>query len=132
MARKAKDVTDAELAVLEVLWRKGPSKIRQITEVVYPGDVKTQYSTVKRLLTRLEAKGHVARDRRQAVHVFEAVVDRTGLVGRRLEAVADALCDGSISPLLTHLARSERLTRPQQAKLASFIEELKEESEHSP
>ena len=49
-----RDVTDAELAVLQVLWRAGPSSIRAIAEVVYPGDVDGQYSTVKRLLTRME------------------------------------------------------------------------------
>ena len=126
MARKAQDVTDAELAVLEVLWQRGSSTIRQITEVVYANDVETQYSTVKRLLARLEAKGHVARDREPAVHVFDAVVDRDELVGRRLEALADSLCEGSISPLLTHLARSDRLSEAQQGRLLSLIRELKE------
>ena len=37
MARLSLDVTEAELAVLEVLWHKGPSTVRQITDVLYPG-----------------------------------------------------------------------------------------------
>ena len=131
MARNAQDVTDAELAVLQVLWARGATTIRRITEVVYPNDVQTQYSTVKRLLTRLEAKGLVQRDRNQAVHVFEAVVDRNELVGRRLKAVADSLCDGSISPLLIHLAKSEGLSEKQQRKLQSLIAQFKRESERN-
>jgi len=123
--RKPKDVTDAELAVLRVLWDRGPSTIRQLTEAVYPDDVETQYSTVKRLLARLESKGYVARNRGSAVHVFEAVVDCDELVGRRLKALADSLCDGSISPLLTHLAGSESLSEKQQDALLSLIRELK-------
>ena len=87
MARKAKDVTDAELAVLQVLWSRGPSTIRQLTEVLYPADVETQYSTVKRLLARLEFKGYVDRDRSRSVHVFDALTDRDELVGRRLQAL---------------------------------------------
>ncbi|MFH1267904.1 MAG: BlaI/MecI/CopY family transcriptional regulator [Planctomycetota bacterium] len=124
MPRKPKDVTDAELAVLRDLWDQGPSTIRRLTEAVYPDDVETQYSTVKRLLARLESKGYVARDRHAVVHVFEAVVDRDELVGRRLKALADSLCDGSISPLLTHLAGSERLSEEQQDALLSLIREL--------
>lgn len=124
MSRKAKDVTDAELAVLRALWDQGASTIRQLTEIIYPEDVQTQYSTVKRLLARLEAKGYVARDRTATVHVFRAVVDRDQLVGRRLRALADSLCDGSISPLLTHLAKSESLTEAQQRALVVLIQDL--------
>ncbi len=126
MVGRAKDVTDAELAVLQVLWERGSTAIRDITAVVYPHDVETQYSTVKRLLTRLEGKGYVGRDRSEAVHKYEAIVDRDELVGRRLEALASSLCEGSISPLLTHLANSERLTREQQDTLRSLIGELAE------
>lgn len=126
MAGRGKDVTDAELAVLQVLWDHGSATIRDLTEVVYPHDVPTQYSTVKRLLTRLEGKGYVRRDRSEAVHTYQALVDRDELVGRRLEALASSLCEGSISPLLTHLANSERLTREQQETLRSLIGELAE------
>ena len=128
MARTPKDVTDAELAVLQVLWDRGTSTTRQLTEIVYPENVDTQYSTVKRLLARLESKGYVRRDRSQAVHMFDAVVDRDELVGRRLRALADSLCDGSISPLLSHLAKSESLTDEQQRSLLSLIRELKGQS----
>jgi predicted transcriptional regulator len=126
MARTPKDVTDAELAVLQMLWERGPAAIRELTEVLYPQDVETQYSTVKRLLARLEAKGFVRRDRREAVHRFRAVVDRDDLVGRRLQRLADSLCGGSISPLLTQLARSHNLTEPQRQALLALIEELRE------
>ena len=124
--RTPKDVTDAELAVLQVLWERGPAAIRELTEVLYPQDVETQYSTVKRLLARLEAKGFVGRDRREAVHRFHAAVDRDDLVGRRLKRLADSLCGGSISPLLTQLARSHNLAEPQRQSLLTLIDELKE------
>jgi predicted transcriptional regulator len=129
MARTRKDVTDAELAVLQVVWDRGPSTTRQLTEVVYPRDVETQYSTVKRLLARLESKGYVRRDRSQPVHVFAAVVDRDELVGRRLQALAESLCDGSISPLLSHLAESESLTDEQQRSLLALLGELRAQSQ---
>ena len=132
MVRTGKDVTDAELAVLQVLWHRGPSAIRQLTEILYPHDIEAQYSTVKRLLARLESKGYVRRDRSEAIHIFNAVVDRDALVGRRLEALAASLCDGSISPLLTHLAKSESLTEEQQRTLQSLIEDLNEQPKRNP
>jgi len=132
MVRKGRDVTDAELAVLQVLWDRGTSAIRKLTEILYPHDIDIQYSTVKRLLARLESKGYVSRDRSEAIHVFDAVVDRDELVGRRLQTLADSLCDGSISPLLSRLASSESLTEEQQRTLQSLIEELDDESKRKP
>jgi len=126
MVRKGKDVTDAELAVLQAIWDRGPSTIRELTEILYPHDIDTQYSTVKRLLSRLESKGYVSRDRSEAVHVFDALVDRDELLGRRLQTLADSLCDGSISPVLTHLAQSESLTEEQRETLLSLIRQLAE------
>jgi len=127
MVTPPRDVTDAELAVLQVLWERSSATIRDITKVLYPDDVTTQYSTVKRLLARLQAKGFVERDESERVHVFSPVKGRRDeLVARRLEALADTLCDGSISPLLSHLAESERLTEEQQNTLLSLIDELAE------
>ena len=126
MATRGRDVTDAELAVLQVLWDRSQATIREITKVVYPDDVKIQYSTVKRLLARLQAKGFVERDESEFVHVFAPVGGRDELVGRRLEALADTLCEGSISPLLSNLAKAESLTEKQKKTLLSLIGELVE------
>lgn len=123
MARKPQDVTEAELAVLRQLWEHGPQTIRQLTAALYAGD-DAQYSTVKKLLERLEAKDCVKRDRGDVVHVFAAVVGRDELVDRRLRQVAESLCDGSITPLLTHAARHKRLTKKQRDLLRSLIDDL--------
>ena len=124
MPRTPQDITDAELAILEALWERGPTTIRQLTDLLYPDGGAAQYATVQKLLERLEAKGGVRRDRRQAVHVFAAVLDRDQLIGRRLRAVADKLCGGSLTPLLTHLVQATRLSAKERQQLRALIEEL--------
>ena len=123
MARPAQDITESELAVLRVLWDRGASTIRQLTEVLYPRGGAAQYATVQKLLDRMEAKGYVRRDRSLYVHVFEAVLDRDELIGRRLRSLAETLCDGSLTPLLTHLARAKDLTEAERSALRSIINE---------
>jgi predicted transcriptional regulator len=124
MARTPKDITDAELAVLQVLWDEGPAPIRRLSEVLYtPGSV-AHYATVQKLLERLEAKGCVRRDRGPPVHVFAAIISREELIGRRLRAVAETLCGGSLTPLLTHLVRTTRLTARERQELRELMEEL--------
>ena len=116
------DVTDAELAVLQALWERGSATIRQLTDVLYPGGSAAQYATVQKLLERLDAKGCVRRDRRPWPHVFTATVDRDDLIGRRLRAVAEKLCGGSLTPLLTHLMTVERLSPTEREELRALLD----------
>jgi BlaI family transcriptional regulator, penicillinase repressor len=123
MARPAQDITESELAVLRVLWDRGTATIRQLTAVMYPRGGAAQYATIQKLLDRMEAKGYVRRDRSLYVHVFTAVLDRDELIGRRLRSLAETLCDGSLTPLLTHLARAKDLTGEDRVALRAIIDE---------
>ena len=121
MDHSGHDVTDAELAVLQALWGRGQATIRQLTEALYPGGSAAQYATVQKLLERLEGKGCVCRDRRPWPHVFSPLIDRADLIGRRLRAVAEQLCGGSLTPLLTHLLDVERLSQKERQELRALL-----------
>ena len=63
--------TDAELAILGVLWERGPSTVRAVCEQlnrVRP----TGYTTVLKLMQIMADKGLVSRDERQQSHVYAA------------------------------------------------------------
>ncbi len=124
MGRPAQDITESELAVLRILWDRGTASIRQLTDSLYPGGEAAQYSTVQKLLDRMEAKGYVRRDRTLYVHVFTSVLDRDQLIGRRLRSLAEMLCDGSLTPLLTHLARAKDLTEKDRLALRAIMDEV--------
>lgn len=123
MARPAQDITESELAVLRVLWERERATIRHLADALYPGGGPAQYATVQKLLERMEAKGYVHRDRSIYVHVFTSAIARDELIGRRLRALAETLCDGSLTPLLNHLARSRGLSERQLAELQAILDE---------
>ena len=126
MPRKKRiDVTEFELAVLEVLWDRGKATTREITESVYGGFTTTRYATVQKLLERLETKRCVKRDRSSFAHVFRPKIERRELIGQRLEEVAEKLCDGSLTPLLIQLAESARLSDADRRTLRKLIDESK-------
>jgi BlaI family transcriptional regulator, penicillinase repressor len=123
MPRDRQDVTEAEMSVMQVLWDAGPRSIRQITDAVHGARADTsQYATVQKQLERLEAKRLVRRDRSLFVHLFRAAVGREELIGRRLREMADKLCGGSLAPILSHLARSQRLSAEERRALRELIE----------
>jgi predicted transcriptional regulator len=124
MARPRTDISDTQLSVLQVLWDQGPQTIRRITDVLYPQGNASHYATVQKLLERLEEKKYVRRDRSGSAHTFAATLERDVLIGRRLQAMAEKLCGGSLTPLLTHLVRAKRLTDRERRDLRLLIDEL--------
>ncbi len=124
--------TDTELSVLEALWRFGESTIRALTDELYPGGGAARYATVQKLLERLEAKGFVGRRRAGRVGLFRATVDRGALIRGRLQATADRLCGGALSPLLTQLveaADARALSADDIASLRSLVDRLSDSEE---
>jgi predicted transcriptional regulator len=122
MGREAQDVTESELGLMQILWERGRCSTRQIADVLYPGGSASQYATVQKLLERLEDKGLVSRDRTLFVHVFTAAADRDELIGRRLRALADKLCGGSLAPIVSHLARNTGLSLHERKVLQELID----------
>jgi predicted transcriptional regulator len=123
MGRTLPTITDAEWAVLQLLWERGPATVRQLTDVLYPDSGASEYATVHKLLERLEAKGFVSRDRGGGTYVFAAARGRDEVVGEQLEAFVEKLCGGSLQPLLSSLVRSRRLTAEELRELLALVEE---------
>lgn len=117
------NVTAAELRVLEALWELGPSTIRRLTDHLYPGGGQSSYATVQKLLERLEETDPpcVSRDRSAMTHVFVAALSRDYFIGGQLRAVAERLCGGSVTPLLTHLLKTETLSDDDRKELRKLL-----------
>jgi predicted transcriptional regulator len=124
MARTPRDVTEAELNILRVLWERGPSSVRTIVDVCETEGAATHAATVQKLLERLEAKAWVDRDRSEAIQRFRATADRDELIGRRLQGIAEELCEGSLTPLISHLVKREQWNGYDKQVLRDLIEQL--------
>ena len=124
MGQKPRDVTDAELAVLQVLWDRSSATIRELTDAIYPVGGASDYATVKKLLARLETKGLVARDASEMAHLFSATISKDDLIGRRLQDLAKDVCDGSATPLLMHLLKKKDYSARERQQLHDLLDEL--------
>lgn len=127
MARTPRDVTDAELEVLRALWETPEATIRTLADRVYPNGGASEYGTVQKLLERLEDKGYVTHRPEGRQNVYAARLGREDLVARRLRETADALCDGSLTPLLTHLVSGARLSKEELRDLRRLVDGLSRE-----
>lgn len=122
MPRRPRDVTDAELSILEVLWEDAPRSVRELVDALYEDGTRSEVATVQKLLDRLAAKGCVVKEGPRGARVWRPEVERTDLIGRRLQDVADTLCDGSMTPLLSHLVSKTSLTDAEIEELRALID----------
>ena len=116
-------LTNAEMAIMELLWESDRLTARQIREQIYGDSKKAQHGTVQRILQNLEEKGFVQRDKSLGVHLFSSVIGREEYGGLQLESLAEKLTGGSIAPLLTHLLDEKKLTSTEIKRLRKLLEE---------
>src|SRR5438105_5967700 len=111
-------LTRLELRVMQTLWSKGPSSIRELLEA-FPKDERLAYTTVQTVVNRLEAKKAVRRIKKISnAHVFEAVVSRSSAQHRMIDELVTWF-GGKPLPIMTHLIESGRLT-PEEVREAQM------------
>jgi len=102
-------LTKLELQIMESLWTRGTSSIREIQEA-FPEKTRPAYTTVQTIVYRLEAKNVVRRVKKVGnFHIFEATVSRD-VAQRRLIDDLLSLFGGRTQPVMAHLIESGRLT----------------------
>lgn len=116
-------ITDAELALMQVLWREGPLNARQITERL-EADRGWHRKTVNTLLSRLESKSAVRAEKRDAVNCYTPLVDEDSYMQSATSRFVDRLFGGSLAPLIARFAEHRSLQPEELAELRKLLEDL--------
>ncbi len=127
MSRNLPRPTDAELAILRVLWTSGPATVRHVHESLAQAR-ETGYTTTLKLMQIMAEKGLVTRDASQRTHVYSAQLTRgetqrqliSDLVERAFGGSATALV---VQALSAHPASAEELDEIQQL-IADYKEKV--------
>lgn len=124
MARSANPgPTDGELAILQVLWRHGPSTVRQVIEQL-SGARGTGYTTTLKLMQIMFEKGLLKRDDSQHAHVYRAAVTQKSTQRKTLGRMMDQLFDGSAQQLVLQALSARKSSREELAEIRQLLEEL--------
>src|SRR5207248_5567823 len=89
--------TDAELAILRVLWTRGPSTVRQVAEAM---GREAGYTTVLKLLQIMTEKKLVRRDESTRTHVYEAAYSEDQTQRHLVADLLNRVFDGSAAKLV--------------------------------
>jgi len=102
-------LTRLELQIMEALWSRGTSSIREIQEA-FPERRRPAYTTVQTTVYRMERKKVLRRIKKIGnAHIFEAVLSRHAAHRRLIDDLLN-LFGGRTQPVMAHLVESGKLT----------------------
>ena len=120
----AERISDAEHAVMEVLWDKSPLTAQEVAERV-PAEREWSANTVKTLLGRLLVKNAIAHEEDGRRYLYRPIVAREDYVPGESRRLINRLFGGKLTPLVAHLAERDELTAQDIAEIEALLKDLK-------
>jgi len=117
-------ISDAEHAVMEVLWDRAPLSAQDVAEGIAPGR-DWNINTVKTLLGRLLAKNVIAHEEDGRRYLYRPLVAREDYVAGESRRLMDRLFGGKLMPLVANLAERDQLTDQDIAEIEALLKDLK-------
>lgn len=115
-------LTESEWQIMNALWKHHPATARELIEYL-PEGIQWAYTTVKTLLTRLDAKGAVSERKRGNTSVYEPLVSRDKARRSALSSFLDRAFDGAVEPLMHFLVEDQKLSEKQRQELIQILQE---------
>ena len=118
--RTGKKPTEAELAILRVLWARGPSTVREVAREM---DRESGYTTILKLLQIMTAKGLVRRDESPRTHVYEAAWTEGQTQQQLVTDLLERVFDGSASKLVMQALAAKKTSRKELAEIRKLLDQ---------
>ena len=115
--------TDRELAILHVLWEKGPSTVRHVHEKL-SRKTGTGYTTTLKLMQLMAEKKLVVRDKSQRTHVYRPTISEEPTQRRLVGELLDRAFGGSAQKLMVRALSARKVSPRELAKIRQVLDEL--------
>jgi BlaI family transcriptional regulator, penicillinase repressor len=123
MSKKLIKPTEGELEILQVLWAKGPSSVRDVHEVL-SAQRETGYTTTLKLLQIMLDKGLVKRNAESRTHIYEAGVREEDVQNQLLSRFLDSAFRGSASQLILQALGNHKASQKELEQIKALIEKI--------
>jgi predicted transcriptional regulator len=123
--------TRSELEILGVLWRQGPSSVRDVFDSLN-AKRGTGYTTVLKLMQIMAEKGLVVRNEDSRAHVYSANLRESDVQKSLVEDLAERAFGGSAYKLALHALSSRKSSHKELEEIKSLLEKLEEQESNAP
>ena len=124
MARhKVSGPTDRELAILGILWKNGPSTVRQVSEEMNKQQ-RTGYTTTLKLMQIMTEKGLVIRDDSKFQHIYKPAVSEEKTQKQVVGDLLEKVFSGSAEKLVMRALSAKKVSAKELAKIRKTLDEM--------
>jgi predicted transcriptional regulator len=117
--------TDGELEVLQILWKRGPSTVREVNDLLSSHQDKAiGYTTTLKIMQIMFDKGLLHRDESQRTHIYTAAVKEGRIQSALLDRFLHSAYKGSASKLALQLLGNHTTTPDELAAIKALIDQL--------
>jgi predicted transcriptional regulator len=120
--------TDAELAILRILWDRGPSTVRHVHDVL-ARDRQAAYTTALKMLQIMTEKGLVERDERDRTHIYRARLSEEQTQRQLLRDLLDRAFGGSSGKLVMQALAARRASAEELREIRHAIDGARSDKE---
>jgi predicted transcriptional regulator len=117
--------TDSELAILRILWERGPSTVRQVHEA-QSGTRDTGYTTTLKLMQIMADKGLVKRDESARTHVYAPLATEQQTQRQLVKDLVDRAFGGSAAALVLHALNADGASAAEVKEIRKLIDDYRE------
>lgn len=114
--------TDSELAILNVLWNRGPSTVQEVQTAL---SYEAGYTTVLKLMQIMHKKGLVSRKKEGRAHRYWPDIEQEETQREMLSRFSDRLFGGSMQQLIQRAITSGKLEKKDMDEIEKLLKELK-------
>jgi BlaI family transcriptional regulator, penicillinase repressor len=118
--------TEAELEILGVLWKRGPSTVRQVYEA-FTDAKQTGYTTTLKLMQIMAEKGLLKRDESERAHVYEPGLPQAQTRKRLVDDLVDRAFSGSAAGLVLQALSGRRATAAELDEIRTLLDGMEKE-----
>lgn len=123
MKKKLQRPTDGELEILNVLWERGPSTVREVHDVLHEKK-EMGYTTVLKLMQIMAEKGLVERDETERAHRYCARLAKEQTQQQLVGDLLDRAFKGSAAQLVMHALESRKTSTEELKNIRKLLDEF--------
>jgi BlaI family transcriptional regulator, penicillinase repressor len=117
--------TEGELGILRVLWRRGPSTVREVWERINP-EQPIGYTTILKLMQIMHEKGLLERDETRRSHIYHSRLTEEQTQRQVVGHLLKRVFSGSAAKLVIQALAVKKATPEELAQIRKMLDELEE------
>ena len=122
MEKHAKPTTK-ELEILQIVWRNGPTSVREVHDAL-GGDAENGYTTILKLMQIMHEKGILTREKSGKLHLYKAVATQANISQQLVDKMIETVFQGSAAQLVMSALGNSTSTKEELSEIRKYLDKL--------